>query len=167
MKLSFTEKLILESVRDDGAGLKLFFVSYLREDYIGRALTLSIDGKKRLEKIYFSSNDFGTASWINKYGLTESHRWENEDDLVYESTLTQRFPVIIEDGITPAAYAMGSIIPDVLENLLDLELSGEIKNIIQKKSTAKILDWEKIIERNKILTDGFIEEYLKLKKKMR
>lgn len=156
MKLTFTQKLILDSAGREDAVRTLQYVSYLKEDYIERLLRLTVEDD-RLSTIYFSSNDFGTATWVRGAGIVESHRWETEDDLRDVSYLARHYPAPIEDGHVSDDYALKNIVPDVLGALIDPELARAVERLVANPADESALDWEAVVDRGKRLSADFVE----------
>lgn len=155
MKLTFTKKMILKSVENKQGKTVLKFVSYLREDFVERLLEVSIKNNM-VQKLYFSSNDYGTATWIKDNGIIDTNSWESEDDSMSASHLSKHYTALIANGKVSNDYAFEKIIPDVLEKLLDLELAKNICKIIISPRANLIYNWDVIIKRNKQLSDNFI-----------
>lgn len=158
MKLSFTKKLILEKIDNHDDYMKLHFNSYLKVDYIERSLVIKILNNNIVSSMYFSSNDFGTTHWNNGRGILDSHKWETDDDLDKISYLARRYPSLLQDGSIPEDYVFEKIIPDILDNLLDLELSLDIYKIIKNKTSDLQYNWNNIIENYKNLSEIFLNE---------
>ena len=160
MKLTFTEKLILDEIEELGDSKKLKFKSYLKEDWVENALIITLTNEK-LDRMYFSSNEYGTAEWINGKGIEQANRWETEDEIKDASTIAGRYPSIISDGDISSDIAYKTVIPDVLDNMLDLDFSVEVFNMVSKPSYTDEYNWNKVIVHHKQLTEIFIEEYIK------
>ncbi len=158
MKPTFTKKLILDDVvvEDDNRIIK--FKSFLKENFVERALIVTLGKNDTVQKIYFSSNDYGTAEWIRGSGIYEAHRWETEDDLRSVSTLARRYPVILQNGRVPIDDAMSKIIPDVLDNLLSRELSSDIYEIVKNPNPDQTCDWDAVISDYKRLSDEHLKK---------
>lgn len=156
MKPSFTQKLIFDKIEEEKNRRAFHFKSYLKEDFIERALVITVDEFNISRKIYFSSNQYGTTTWINGHGVYDSHRWESEDDLEQLSTLAQRYPSLLENGFVPPEFAKEKIIPDVLENLLDNDLSSILYKIIKKNSSKKSYNWDIIVQKYRLLSNEFV-----------
>ncbi|MCP4130106.1 MAG: hypothetical protein GY754_03715 [bacterium] len=163
MNLSHTEKLILENISTKNFRRVVEFESYLKRGFVGRALTLTINPGDIIEKIYFSSNDHGTALWINGQGITDAHRWEGEEDLIDLPSLARYYSTLLENGPVPANFVFDMIIPDVLDNMLDNKLSSIIHDIIKNTSSDQSYNWNKIIKKYKSQSTHFIK---KLQKRM-
>lgn len=159
MKLAFTKKLILDSIEFDNDFQIIRFASYLKEEFIERMIKLSIKNNI-IENIYFSSNDYGTATWVNEKGFIDSHRWETEDDLNEISYLSRHYPASLENGKVPEDYVFEKIIPDILWDMIDLDLSFDIFRIIKSPHEKFTYDWNSIIIKNKKLSDDFINELI-------
>lgn len=159
MKLTFTKKLILEAIDRENESVTIRFVSYLKEDYIERLLKILIKNNVAVE-MYFSSNDFGTAIWVKEKGIVDSHQWETDDSLRKLSYLSRHYPALLQNGEVSIKYAFEKIIPDVLENMIDLNLSCTIYKIINSPNENTICKWDEIINKNKELRDNFINELI-------
>lgn len=159
MKLKFTGKLILDSVEIINGIKVIRFASFLKEDYIERMVKISIKNGSAVT-IYFSSNNFGTATWMKGRGFVESHRWEVEDDLKDISYLAKHYPALLENGMVSEDYAFDKIVSDVLMNMIDPALSSDIYKILKSSEKEIILNWDEIISRNKKLSNDFIEDLI-------
>ncbi|MCP4131369.1 MAG: hypothetical protein GY754_10350 [bacterium] len=157
MELTFTQKLILEKIELSSGYQKIHLCSYLKKGYIERALDITITENNVASKLYFSSNDFGTATWINGSGITDSHRWETEDDLAAASYLSRRYPAMLQNGIVPPEYSKEMIVPDVLNHLLDDELTAIVTQIVENDSSDVQYDWDQLINRYKDLNKDFVD----------
>jgi hypothetical protein len=120
------------------------YISYLKEDFVNKSLLITLDGAGHLCKLYFSSNDHGTLTWLSGRGIVEAHRWEDEDDLDGYSDVTRRFPSLMEDGFVSGDFALNSIVPDVLCELRDNELMCYIRETIQKKAPERDFNWNNL-----------------------
>ena len=159
MKLSFTKKMVLESVEKTDEKKIIRFVSYLKEDYIERLLKISIKNNI-ITDLYFSSNNFGTAVWEKEKGLIDYHSWETENQLKEISYLSQHYPALLENGEVSKEYVLKKIIPDILDYLLDSNFPVIINNIINSPSNNIIYNWDDIINKNKKLSDDFINKLI-------
>jgi hypothetical protein len=155
MKLSFTKKLILDSVDTEDDVTRIQFVSYLKEDYIERLVRISVKNNT-VVNMYFSSNDYGTASWVAGRGVVDSHKWETEDDLKSTSYLSKHYPTLLEDGKVSDEFALKHIIPDVLDNMVDENLSTDLFRTVMSPDAHIVFKWDEIIKKNKALSDDFI-----------
>jgi hypothetical protein len=159
MKLTFTKKMILESVEKTDEKIIIRFVSYLKEDYIERLLKISIKNDI-ITDLYFSSNNYGTAVWVKEKGLIDYHSWETEDQLKEISYLSHHYPALLENGEVSNEYVLKKIIPDILDYLLDSNFSVIISKIINSPSNNIIYNWDEIIIKNKELSDDFIKKII-------
>lgn len=159
MKLKFTKKLILDSVETKEGIKTISFASYLKEEYIERLIKISIKNNIVIS-MYFSSNEYGTTTWMIEKGFVDSHRWESDDDLNKISYIARRYPAPLENGIISNDYAFEKIVPDVLDNMIDLELSLIIFKIAKSPNENIIYNWDEIISKNKELSDAFISELI-------
>lgn len=159
MKLKFTGKLILDSVEIINGIKVIRFASFLKEDYIERLVKISIKNGSAVT-IYFSSNSFGTATWMKGKGFVESHRWEVEDDLKDISYLAKHYPALLENGMVSEDYAFDKIVSDVLMNMIDPGLSSDIYKVLKSSEEEIVLNWDEIISRNKKLSNDFIDDLI-------
>jgi hypothetical protein len=127
-----TQKVVFEKREPDGDFTVFTYASYLRPDFADRAMTITVSGSL-LRRVFFNSRKFGTAEWINGGGIVECHRWEDEDEAQSPSFLTRMYPSICSDGMLPPDYALKTIIPDVLDNLENIELAATIIKILRRK----------------------------------
>ena len=129
---------------------KILFASYLREDYVDKAFTLFINPLHELEKIYFSSNDFGSVYWKNGVGLNECHTWEDENSAESHSFLTKNYTSVLSNGEANTDYAKDIIIPDVIQNLANEEMRDFIKSIIDKQEHEEPLELHMFIPEDEL-----------------
>ncbi|TFH43137.1 MAG: hypothetical protein E4G96_01840 [Chrysiogenales bacterium] len=124
-------KLISLEINESGG--KISFASFLKQDYVAKSLVIYLDGGNIIERIFFSSDIFGTVEWQNGSGLINSHRWENEEQAQAPTYLTRRYTSILSDGAADVDYARNSIVPDVLDNLADADTAEWIGDIVMVK----------------------------------
>lgn len=130
---------LIEAIVDD-AEKKLSFASYLKKDYIEKAIVINLSSDNVISRVYFSSNNFGTVEWLNGSGLTNCHKWESEDMAKVPSYLSRRYTAILSDGAATLDYARDLIIPDVLDSLADGQLVEVLSNTVAGESTADRID---------------------------
>ncbi len=159
MKLTFTKKLILDSVEKNNGITIVQLASYLKEDFIEHSIRITIENNI-VKKIYFSSNENGTATWVINKGIIESHRWESEDDINELSFLSRHFPIALEDGKVTNEFALKKIIPDILDNLIDLDLSSKIYKIITSHKAVAEYNWDDLINSYKTASNDFIDKLI-------
>jgi hypothetical protein len=123
----------LISIAPTDTGKKIAYAYYLRKDFVAKSMVIYLDGAGIIQKIFFSSDDFGTVEWKNGTGLAESHRWESEDQAKSKSYLTRRYTTILSNGVADMDYARSVIIPDILDNLSDAEVAEWIGDIVQTR----------------------------------
>jgi hypothetical protein len=128
--MSDSERIRLLSVERDASSGKISFASFLKKDYVAKSLVIYLDGSGIIEKIFFSSNTYGTVEWENGRGLVNCHVWESEDQARKPTYLTRRYTSILSDGAVDAGYARETILPDVLDNMEDGETAEWIEDII-------------------------------------
>ncbi len=125
-----TTKIKFLKVDRDGPGTKISFASFLKKDYVDKAMVIYLDAKGVISKIFFSSNDHGSVEWINGQGLRNSRAWESEEDAQSKSYLTRRYTAILSDGAAGNDFARDRIIPDILENLASGEIAEWIGDVL-------------------------------------
>lgn len=125
-----TGKIKLLGVERDGPGTKISFASFLKKDYIERAMVIYLDANGIISKLFFSSNDHGSVEWINGQGLRNSRAWESEDEAQSQSYLSRRYTAILSDGNAGNEYARKRIIPDVLDNLESGDVAEWIGDVL-------------------------------------
>ncbi len=133
---------LIEAIIND-TDKKLTFASYLKKEYIEKAIVINLSIDNVINRIYFSSNNFGTVEWLNGTGLTNCHKWESEDMAKVPSYLSRRYTAILSDGAATPDYARGLIIPDVLDSLADSQLVEVLINTINCESTAERIDFSR------------------------
>jgi len=119
---------------------KLTFASYLKRDYIEKAVIINLSNDNIIERIFFSSNNFGTVEWLNGSGLSDCHKWENEDAAKKSSSLSRHYTTILSDGAETTDYARHLIIPDILDSLADSLLVEVLKNTINNDLNSEKID---------------------------
>lgn len=112
---------------------KIYFASYLREDYVAKSLVICLDKGMIIESIYFSSDTHGTVEWKNGVGLTDCHRWESEDQAKEPSYLTRRYTTILTNGVRDTDYAREMIIPDILDKLQNAHVAEWVHDVVLVK----------------------------------
>jgi hypothetical protein len=153
MKLSFTEKLIYEQEEFKENLKTVQFTSYLKTDFIEKQIYFEIDGN-RVHQIYFYTTNFGSARWENGKGFIEADAWEEED--TGPSFITKHYSVSIASSGVSEKFIFESIIPDVLNFLLDQKLANQIKKMIQKNHFKEKLNWAEIFYNYKLKTENFL-----------
>ena len=109
------------------------YAYYIRSEFVAKAMVIYLDGANMIEKIFFSSDDFGTVEWKNGTGLADCHRWESEDQAKSKSYLSRRYTTILSNGALDIDYARAMIIPDILDNLNDGDVAEWIGDIISTR----------------------------------
>lgn len=128
--MGHSDRIRLLSVERDASRGKISFASFLKQDYVAKSLVIYLDGNSIIEKIFFSSDIYGTVEWENGKGLVNCHTWETEDQAREPTYLTRRYTSILSDGAADAGYAHETIVPDVLDNLEDGETAEWVEDII-------------------------------------
>ena len=134
-------ELYFKNIVENEHEKKIYFVSYLRADFVERSLVLYVDKDNKLKTIYFSSYEFGSVEWINGHGLQEYRVWEDDEQAEAPTYLTRRYTTRLADGMADEQYAQKSIIPDVLDNLVDKDFSQFIRRIISRKRHRNKIDF--------------------------
>jgi len=134
------QSLTFESMKITAKGYKLYFTSYLRQDFIERSLVITLREDFTVSHIYLSSYSYGSVEWYNGSGLTECRQWETDEQAEAPGYLTRRYTARMSDGYAPEGHAEQLLIPDVLDNLENARLAGIIRSILTvKKSVKKII----------------------------
>ncbi len=138
-------KIYFEKVIHENGNHKLYFTSYIRSDFIERSLVITLDDDDIVQKIYFSSYDFGSAEWINQYGIVDSRLWESDDQAGAPTYLTRRYTVRMANGPATGSFAHEKIVPDVLDNMVDSDFSELIRNMITRKDYSKKISYRDMV----------------------
>ena len=129
-----------ESMKSADDGLKLYFTSYLRPEFIEKSIVITLKKDFTVSGIYISSYDFGSVEWIYGIGLTECRKWETDEQAEAPGYLTRRYTSRISDGYAPDGHAENLLIPDVINSVENAEVAGLLKSILRtKKSRKKII----------------------------
>ena len=123
----------LVSITRTESGKKIAYAYYLRQDFVAKSMVIYLDSAGIIEKIFFSSDEYGTVEWRNGTGLAECHRWESEDQARSKSYLTRRYTTILSNGVADLDYARMVIIPDILDNLSDGNVAEWISDIVRTR----------------------------------
>ena len=126
-------KLYLEKTVKLEEGKKLYFVSFLRRDFVERSAVITLDGMGRVAHLYLSSYRHGSVEWENGSGLSECRLWETEEQAQEPTYLTRRYTARLSDGESDSGYAAATILPDVLDNMADGEVASLLKDIITRE----------------------------------
>lgn len=136
-------KLRFVSIERTETGKKIAFASFLKKDYVANSLVVYTGKNDLIEKIFFSSNAHGTVEWINGAGLKNCHRWESEEQAHSPTYLTKRYTTILSDGAAGLDHARETIIPDILDNLHDVDIAEQISDVIQVKEYLIPVDFSR------------------------
>lgn len=129
--------LVFESVKTDADKIKIYFTSYLREDFIEKSVVISLDKNYSITNIYLSSYDFGSLEWINGIGLTECRKWETDEQAESSGYLTRRYTSRISNGYAPDGHGERVLIPDVLDSMGDAEMAKLLKSVLKTRKTKR------------------------------
>lgn len=131
--------LSYESMKTNDEGFKLYFTSYLRKDFVEKSAVITLRKDFTVVSIYLTSYDFGSVEWINGIGLSESRKWETEEQAEAPGYLTRRYTSRFSDGYAPEGQAENLLIPDVLNDLYDKKIAEILMSLVKvKKSKRKI-----------------------------
>ncbi len=133
-------KLYLIEATLNETNKKLTFASYLKKDFIEKAIIINLSNDNIIKRIFFSSYTFGTVEWLNGSGLGECHKWENEEMAKKSSALSRHYTAILSDGAETPDYARHLIIPDVLNSLADGQLVEVLKKTINSDLNSEKID---------------------------
>ena len=131
--MNSSERIRLLSIEWDDSRGKISFASFLKRDYVAKSMVIYLDGNGIIEKIFFSSDVFGTVEWENGAGLANCHTWENEEQARAHTYLTRRYTSILSDGSADGDYARTTILPDVLDNMEDTDTAEWIEDVVSVK----------------------------------
>lgn len=135
-------KLVFEKTADEGENRKIYFTSYLREDFVERSLVVTLRRNGTVKDIFLSSYHYGSVEWKSGHGLVEPRLWESEEQAVAPSYLTRRYTVRMADGPASLSLALEKIIPDVLDNMEERGVAETVGLILAtKKSARRIEGW--------------------------
>ena len=136
-------ELYFKKTTEDDTSIKLYFTSYLRDDFVERSIVLSIDKDLLIQHIYFSSYKHGSVEWTNGVGLHECRLWENEDQAQSPTYLTRRYTTKLSNGIQDLNYAQKNILADLFKNMADKDFSQFISSIAAKKKYSEKFNYDK------------------------
>lgn len=132
--------ITFESLKETGNGYKIYFTSYLREDFVEKSVVVTLKKDFTVSCVYFSSYDHGSVEWINGTGLSESRKWETEEQAEAPGYLTRRYTARISDGPAPAGLAENLLIPSLLESMENRDVAGILAAVVKtRKSKRKII----------------------------
>jgi hypothetical protein len=130
MKAAGPVKLV--SLTGDCGVTRIVFASYLKPDFVERAMTIHLGADRIVREIHFTSNEFGTADWVNGRGITDCHRWEDEETVQSTSYLNRHYTAILLDGPMDGVYAEERVIPDVLSAVESRALRETIESLVRE-----------------------------------
>jgi len=132
-----------ESIKEADRKYKVYFTSYLRQDFVEKSVVISLSEDFVILNIYISSYDFGSLEWINGIGLTECRKWETEEQSEAPGYLTRRYTARISNGYAPEGYDKNFLIPDVLNSMEDNDIKQILKSVLKVQKTKKKIIPEK------------------------
>lgn len=152
--------MILDEEFEENGFTTFWIRSYLKEDFIERMVKLKF-AQWKLIQISFTSYTYGNAIWLEGQGIADANSWESEGQLIEKSKLTKHFQASFENSSVSGDYAVQKIIPDVLSELLDKELSERIQNLVLLNRNISSIEWDSLINRYKNLTREFLKTFFK------
>ncbi|HOF34486.1 MAG TPA: hypothetical protein PK624_09110 [Spirochaetota bacterium] len=126
----------------------LDFVSFLKPDFVDKAVIIAVDDSGIINHVRLHSNTFGIVSWINGEGFVNCHRWENEDDARSVSNLSKHYTALLINGPADILLAKENILPDIISSINSKELLSVITEIEKNSSSSLNLNIEKLIAEN-------------------
>ena len=127
----------------------LDFVSYLRPDFVDKAVSIAFDSVGQIKYVRLQSNNFGIVNWINGEGFTDCHSWEKEDDAQSVSNLSKHYTTILLNGPVDSVIAKDKILPDIASSTYSSEMLSVICEIHKHTSSSLKFNIEKLIEETK------------------
>ena len=132
--------ITFESIKETDNGVKLYFTSYLRQDFVEKSVVVTLKKDFTISGIYISSYKFGSVEWISGKGLSECRKWETDEQAEAPGYLTRRYTARISNGYAPEGHAENFLIPDVLNSIENSEIAKILKAVLKvKKSVKKII----------------------------
>ena len=126
-----------ESIKEVDEGFKIYFTSYLRQDFVEKSVVISLKKDFTITNIYLNSYDHGSLEWINGFGLSGSRKWETDEQAQSPGYLTRRYTSRISDGYAPEGHTENLLIPDVLDDINNKEIVKLLKSVLKMKKTRK------------------------------
>ena len=127
----------------------LDFVSYLRPDFVDKAVSIAFDSVGQIKYVRLQSNNFGIANWINGEGFTDCHSWEKEDDAQSVSNLSKHYTTILLNGPVDSIIAKDKILPDIASSTYSSEMLSVICEIHKHTTSSLKFNIEKLIKETK------------------
>lgn len=129
-----------ENLKRTENGYKIYFTSYLREDFIDKSVVISLNEDFTINSIFLSSYSFGSVEWINGIGLSESRKWETEEQAESPGYLTRRYTSRLSNGYAPDGFAENILIPDILKSLEDRGIARILKSVLKSKTSHRTIN---------------------------
>ncbi|MBP7902157.1 MAG: hypothetical protein KA015_05020 [Spirochaetes bacterium] len=126
----------------------LDFVSFLKPDFVDKAITIAVDDSCIIKHIRLHSNSFGIVSWINGEGFVNCHKWEDEDAAKSVSNLSKHYTALFINGPADTFLAKDKILPDIASSVNSKELSSVISEIEKNSSSSLKLNIDKLVTEN-------------------
>ena len=119
-------------VKEEAGRKQYYFETFTRPDFIEAALVVTTDENSRVSRLFFNSNDLGTAELDAKEGPVACNSWETEDAAMNpEAGGSRWFPVILHNGSENGEYAK-SIMTRVLTRIDDDALSSMVEDFTRR-----------------------------------
>ncbi|HNX58549.1 MAG TPA: hypothetical protein PKK43_05595 [Spirochaetota bacterium] len=114
-------KIKFDSYSTEGPFEIFYYATHENRDISERSITITVRDDA-LNAIIFVSREFGGAEWTSGRGIHSAYRRENDPSRKGRARL---------DATTDWAFA--NVIPDVLDNMIDVDLATEIIKTIRRR----------------------------------
>ena len=108
----------------------LKYCEELRADFTKNYCKALFTGQGEFEKIYISCYEEGTLEYRN--GITEMHRWENEDEAQAASYLSKRYTQRLLDGVINEPGTKASMIGIIKASMESSTIESEDRALFNK-----------------------------------
>ncbi len=133
-------KVKFETFKKSEKGCKIYFTSYLREDFVEKSIVISTDENYTVISVYLASYKYGSVEWINGEGLTGCRLWETDEQAESAGYLTRRYTSRLSNGYAPDGQAENLIIPDILGSFEDQNIARTIRTILESSAAEIKID---------------------------
>ncbi|WCL49222.1 hypothetical protein [Leptospira sp. GIMC2001] len=156
--MEFTGKLIIDSKLASDNSEIIVFSSYLKKNFLDRQLKIILNNFS-IDRLEFYSNRYGICKWNLKNKIYESNSWETESQVQDSSPLLKHYPSMSLNSETSSSYALGKIIPNVLEQILNPDLKDLIEKALVSDTRLSldpsIIDSYEKLEKAYLETKGY------------
>jgi hypothetical protein len=114
-------KIRFVSFSKEGSAEVYFFATHESNEVSERSITITVKGNT-LNSILFVSREHGGAEWTSGRGVHASFKREDDPARKGRAKLD-----------TTADYAHSTVIPDVLDNMEDVDLATEIIKTVRRR----------------------------------